>query len=99
MRSGFARAALRCRQRRVRSTLQKVRPAPISPALVSADHFEQLSAWLRDLVTSGDPLGAGALIARLCYAPSPGDAKSSSPASASLVLRKAVRLTELVRSV
>ena len=40
------------------ATLQKVGPAPISPALVSADDYAQLPAELRSLTTSGDPLGA-----------------------------------------
>ena len=40
------------------TTLQKVGPAPISPPLVSSDDYEQLPPELRDLVTSGDPLGA-----------------------------------------
>lgn len=40
------------------ATLEKVGPAPISPALVSADDFAQLPAELRSLPTSGDPLGA-----------------------------------------
>jgi molybdate/tungstate transport system substrate-binding protein len=40
------------------TTLQKVGPAPISPAVISADDFQQLPPELRNLVTSGDPLGA-----------------------------------------
>ncbi len=40
------------------STLQKVGPAPISPAVVSADDYQQLPAELRSLTTSADPVGA-----------------------------------------
>jgi molybdate/tungstate transport system substrate-binding protein len=40
------------------ATLQKVGPAPISPAVVTAEDFQQLPPELRNLVTSGDPLGA-----------------------------------------
>src|SRR5579859_1357768 len=40
------------------TTLQKVGPAPISPAVVTADDFEQLPSELRSLVTAGDPSGA-----------------------------------------
>jgi len=40
------------------TTLQKVGPAPISPAVISFDDFQQLPPELRNLVTSGDPLGA-----------------------------------------
>jgi hypothetical protein len=40
------------------TTLHKVGPAPISPPLVSPDDYEQLPPELRNLVTSGDPLGA-----------------------------------------
>ena len=39
-------------------TLQKVGPAPVSPALVSPDDYAQLPAELRSLTTAGDPLGA-----------------------------------------
>ena len=37
--------------------LEKVGPAPVSPALVSADDMEQVPAELRRLLTTGDPLG------------------------------------------
>jgi molybdate/tungstate transport system substrate-binding protein len=40
------------------TTLQKVGPSPISPAIVSAGDVDQLPAELRNLVTTGDPGGA-----------------------------------------
>jgi hypothetical protein len=40
------------------TTLQKVGPAPISPAVVSADDTDQVPAELRNLVITSDPLGA-----------------------------------------
>jgi hypothetical protein len=39
------------------TTLQKIGPAPISPAVVSPDDFQQLPPELRNLVVSNDPLG------------------------------------------
>jgi len=39
------------------TTLLQVGPAPVSPAVVSADDMEQVPAELRSLVTPGDPLG------------------------------------------
>jgi len=41
-----------------RTTLQKVGPAPISPAVVSADDWGQVPAELQPLLTSGDPLAS-----------------------------------------
>jgi molybdate/tungstate transport system substrate-binding protein len=40
------------------TSLQKVGPAPISPAVVSPDDWAQLPAELQPLTTRGDPLGS-----------------------------------------
>jgi molybdate/tungstate transport system substrate-binding protein len=39
------------------TTLQKVGPAPVTPAVVSPDDYANLPAELQPLTTSGDPLG------------------------------------------
>jgi molybdate/tungstate transport system substrate-binding protein len=39
------------------TTLQKVGPAPLSPAVVSADDYPSVPPELQPLTTSGDPLG------------------------------------------
>ena len=39
------------------TTLQKVGPTPVAPALVSPDDYANLPAELQTLTTSGDPLG------------------------------------------
>jgi len=39
------------------TTLQKVGPTPVSPAIVSPEDFANLPAELQTLTLSGDPLG------------------------------------------
>jgi ABC-type Fe3+ transport system substrate-binding protein len=39
------------------ATLQNVGPAPVTPAVVSADDYPNLPPELLPLTTSGDPLG------------------------------------------